>query len=300
MNRRRFLQNSFVSLALLPLAGRTGYARSPLLPGNPKTFQGAEVLAAILTKANTEGWTRQPIGQLTGSVGLELRGIPYVGGTLELYEDREVCSANLLGLDCVTFYESALAIAQMIKAGEHSADDLLASIAHMRYRNGKVTDYASRLHYVSEWFTDNAAKGVVEVVSQSLPGAETYEKRIDFMSTHVDAYKQLKANPAMVTEIKAAEQRLNKQTRYYIPKAHIRKAQPQLKTGDIVGITTSIKGLDVSHTGLCYRDSEGVLRLLHASLTKKEVILDSELHTYIADNSKQTGIIVARPLEPTN
>ena len=74
-------------------------------------------------------------------------------------------------------------------------------------------------------------------------------------------------------------------------------AQPLLKTGDIVGVTTSIDGLDCAHAGLCKRDASGVLRLLHGSTTQKAVILDAELATYLGRVSTHTGIMVARPLE---
>jgi hypothetical protein len=70
-----------------------------------------------------------------------------------------------------------------------------------------------------------------------------------------------------------------------------------LRTGDIVGITTAIDGLDCAHAGLCYRDERGALRLLHASTTQKAVVLDEDLGTYLAGVSTHTGIMVARPLE---
>lgn len=297
MNRRHFLRTSLFSLAVIPVASRTGIGRSLLYPGGSREFQGQDVLSSLINKAKVDGWKNKPIGQLMGLIGMELRGTPYVAGTLELYDDREVCSANLLGLDCVTFYEVVLGVARMIKADQHTPQDLLAQLTLMRYRNGNLTDYASRLHYTSEWFADNAAKGIVEIITESLAGSEKYTKRIDFMSTHISAYKQLKNNPAMVKEIQAVEKTLNETTRYYVPKVNIKKAAPELQTGDIIGITTSIKGLDVSHTGLCYRDEKGTLRLLHASLTQKKVVLDTELHTYLAGNAKQTGIFVARPLD---
>ena len=76
-------------------------------------------------------------------------------------------------------------------------------------------------------------------------------------------------------------------------------AQPLLMTGDIVGVTTAIEGLDCAHAGLCYRDQAGRLRLLHASTTRRAVILDEELATYLGRVSTHTGIMVARPLEVT-
>jgi len=59
---------------------------------------------------------------------------------------------------------------------------------------------------------------------------------------------------------------------------------------------TAIPGLDCSHSGLCHRDRQGVLRYLHASSTRKEVVLAEELSVYLTSVSKHTGIMVARPL----
>lgn len=300
MNRRLFLRSTLLSVAGTALLHRIGNGRPLPFPETPKEFQGEKTFERILKKAGEKNWKEKPIGELMGAIGLELLETPYVGGTLELHEDQEVCSANLLQLDCVTFFESVLGMARMIKLGQTASSDLLGQLTRMRYRNGVVTDYTSRLHYVSEWYTDNEKKEVVTVVTPTLPKAEKYPKRINFMSTHVDAYKQLKASPAMVEQIKEVEKGLNAVERSYIPKGFIGETEKNLQTGDIVAITTTIDGLDVSHTGLCYRDEKGVLRLLHASLTKKKVTLDVRLHDYLAGNTKQTGIMVARPKEVTS
>ena len=70
-----------------------------------------------------------------------------------------------------------------------------------------------------------------------------------------------------------------------------------LKNGDIIATTTSIDGLDVTHTGYVYK-SEGGTYFLHASSKSKEVIVSGEeLQEYVASDSKKTGIMVARPLE---
>lgn len=297
MNRRLFLRSTILTAAGTALASRTGFGTLFPIPEGSIEFEGENVLERILEKAGAQNWREKPIGDLMGAIGMELLDTPYVGGTLELYDDREVCSANFLKLDCVTFFESVLAVARAVKLGSTTSADVLEQLRLMRYRDGVVTDYTSRLHYVSEWYTDNESKKIVTVITPSLPGAEKYDKRIDFMSTHVDAYKQLKANTGMVEKIREIEKRLNGMERYYVPKREIGAAEKDLRTGDIVAITTTIPGLDVSHTGLCYRDAKGTLRLLHASLTKKKVTLDARLHDYLAGNTKQTGIMVARPSE---
>jgi len=258
---------------------------------------GEKTFAELLAQAREGRWSERAIGARVGAVGMALRRTPYVDGTLELYDDREVCSVNLSGLDCVTFFESALALARMLKRDVHTPESLLTEVAYTRYRNGRVTDYASRLHYMSDWFFDNQAKRVVRVITGDLPGAAPFTKRVSFMSAHPEAYRQLRANQEMVGKITRVEADINARATQYLPKEKVAAAREFLKTGDIVGITTTIDGLDCSHSGLCYRDEGGVVRLLHASTTKKAVVLDEDLASYLAGVSTHTGIMVARPLE---
>lgn len=65
-----------------------------------------------------------------------------------------------------------------------------------------------------------------------------------------------------------------------------------IKNGDIIAITTNIKGLDVVHTGFaCWVD--GKLHLLHASSVMKKVILDSQtLFEYSKNKKAHTGVRV--------
>ena len=53
-----------------------------------------------------------------------------------------MCSVDLRGLDCVTFFELALAFARILKHGERTPDALLAEVTFLRYRGGQLTDYA--------------------------------------------------------------------------------------------------------------------------------------------------------------
>jgi hypothetical protein len=259
--------------------------------------EGLDVFARLLTQARRETWRERPIGERTSAVGLALRRTPYVDATLELYEDREVCSVDFRGLDCVTLYESALAFARMLRRGGGTPEALLAEVTFTRYRGGQLTDYASRLHYTSDWIADNEAKRVVRVVTSELPGAVRFTKRVDYMTTHPQAYRQLRANPDLVQKIARVEDEINARETLYLPKAAVAAAQRYLRTGDIIGVTTTLDGLDCAHTGLAYRDERGVLRFLHASTTKKAVVLDGGLAAYLAGVATHTGIMVARPLE---
>jgi len=304
MSRPRPERRAFLVFAGRALAGAgalamTGPRRPWAGTRDAKVFEGRAVFERLLAQARERRWSELPIGERIGAVGMALRQTPYVASTLELYDDREVCSVDFRGLDCVTFFELALAFARMLKRGERAADALLAEVAFLRYRGGQVTDYASRLHYLTDWFFDNQAKRVVRVISPELPGAERFTRRVSFMSTHPDAYRQLKASPEQLAKIAQREGEINARATFYVPKDKVASAQRFLLTGDIVGITTTIDGLDCAHSGLVYRDEAGTPRLLHASTTRNAVVLDEDLATYVASVRTHSGIIVARPLEAT-
>jgi len=292
-------RRAFLTLALAG-AGAFAFARPDPAPAGDRdtgVFAGREIFDRLLAQARERSWSELPIGERIGAVGMALRQTPYVAATLELHDDREVCSVDFRGLDCVTFFEIALAFARMLKRGGRTPEALLAEITFIRYRRGQLTDYASRLHYLSDWFVDNQDKRVVRLITPELPGAERFTRRVDFMSTHPGAYRQLKASPAQVQKIALVEAEINARATRYLPSEKVAAAQRRLMTGDIVGVTTTIDGLDCAHSGLCYRDDAGVPRLLHASTTRNAVILDEAVATYVASVRTHSGIMVARPLE---
>src|SRR5436309_14219437 len=213
-----------------------------------RLFAGQETFERLLGLARAGAWSELPIGERIGAIGMALRQTPYVAATLELYDDREVCSVDFRGLDCVTFFELALALARMLKR-ERTPDALLAEVTFLRYRGGQLTDYASRLHYVSDWFVDNQAKRVVRLITPEPPGAERFTRRVHFMSTHPGAYRQLKASPDQVAKIALVEAEINARLTHYLARDKVAAAQRLLLTGDIIGITTPTDALDCPHPG---------------------------------------------------
>ena len=297
LERRAFFTMVGKTLASAGLLAAVGPARVSAGTQDPKVFEGREVFDRLLNLARERRWRDLPIGGRIGAIGMALRQTPYVASTLELYDDREVCSVDFRGLDCVTFFELVLAFARILKRGERTPEALLAEVTFLRYRGGQLTDYASRLHYLSDWFADNQVKHVVRVITPELPGAERFTRRVSFMTTHPGAYRQLKASPDQIAKIARVEAEINARTTYYLPREKVAAAQRLLMTGDIIGVTTTIEGLDCAHSGVCYRDDAGVPRLLHASTTRNAVILDEDLATYVASVRTHSGIMVARPLE---
>lgn len=287
MTRRDFLLAAS-TLALVP---------SSAFAQKEDFFTGKDIFASIIAKAKAGSWEKLAMGDLVGKVATEFLGTPYVGFTFEIFDDREVCVINLKGLDCATFYEASLAIARTIKSGRLTEGEFQKQTQRIRYRGGRLNGYVSRLHYAIDYFHDNEVKGIVHIVSEDLPGAEIFDKKLSFMTKHFDKYRQLKANPSLVPQITKTEDDVNARRNFYVPKEKVADAEILLKTGDLIGLTTTTDGLDVSHTGICYRDEKDVLRFMHASSVRKEVILDGRLSDYLAKAKINTGIIVARPLE---
>jgi len=287
MTRREFLVSG-TGLILLP---------NLVFGQNEDFFKGKAIFHKILDLAKSGDWQRLPIGELVGMVGMQFLGTPYVGQTFEIFDDREVCVIDLEGLDCATFYEASLAIARTIKTGRPTQSELTRQVTRIRYRSGKMNGYLSRLHYACDYFYDNELKGILNVVTDDLPGAQPFPHKVSYMSSHPDQYRQLKANPALVPAMAKLEAAINGRKTFFLPKEKVAENEILLKTGDILGLTTTREGLDVSHTGLCYRDKDGVLRFMHASSVRKEVILDGRLSEYLAKAKINDGILVARPLE---
>lgn len=298
MTRRDLLR--YASLGTVGILGSSALAKvAPWIQEQYSHFDGQEMLAQIVAKSNASDWNKLPIGELIGKIALELKGLPYVGFTLEISKDVEYCVVNLKGLDCVTFFEDALCMARMIKRGRSSPEDLLAEIRITRYRGGHMGDFTTRLHYTTDWFVDNEAKGVVKILTPELPGAEAFTQKVGIMSTHPENYRQLASHPNLVQDIQLAEEAINARSLKYLPMEKLEAAEPLLQTGDIVGVTTTQEGIDIAHTGLCLKDESGVVHFMDASSSRlrMRVTVEPEISKCLNWSSKLTGVMIARPLE---
>jgi hypothetical protein len=247
--------------------------------------------------AAKESLQKRPVGEVMVAIGASFIATPYVANTLEMPGDERLV-VNLRGLDCVTLVENTLALSRCIKMGAHTFDEFKSELKFIRYRGGLLNGYPSRLHYFSDWINDNETKNVVRNITQEIGGVP-YEKTLAFMSTHPDSYNQL-SNQRYLEKTIEIESEINFRQHYYIPKEQLRSIEQKIEPGDIIGITTSIEGLDIVHTGMAIR-TNGVLKYLHAPLSKGKVQISEEpLVEYLASHTNQTGIMVARPLELTS
>ncbi len=215
---------------------------------------------------------------------------PYTPQTLEKGES-ETLVINLREFDCTTFIESSLALALSLNEQNPVFCDFEKNIEKIRYQKGSLTDYSSRLHYFTQWASDNCKKGIITDVTRNY-GGTLYSKNIHFMSQNTYAYAALKNDSILVEKIKKIEEEISKIERYYIPKQHIASIENELKEGLIVAFTTNIEGLDIIHTGIITRQNDST-KLLHASSDFGKVVISNEtLSKYIASNQLQTGIML--------
>lgn len=236
-----------------------------------------------------------PVNQIIIEIGKSFLGTDYIANSLEKGEEEKLV-VHLTGLDCYTFLESSLVFARCIKEGKKSFDDYQNELTNIRYRNGKRGEYPSRLHYFSDWIFDLNKRGIGKDITKEI-GGKPYDKKINFMSAYVDAYRQLKSNPKYVGEIAEIEKEISSRKYFYIPQEEILKVEDKIQSGDIIGITTNVEGLDIAHTGIAIRMEDGRIHLMHApNVGYKVQITEKPLSDYIKGNKKQTGIMVLRAI----
>ena len=216
-------------------------------------------------------------------------GNPYVAHTLEQTPEKLVC--NLAEFDCYTFVESVLAIT-LARHHLKSYLEFQTTLRQMRYREGRIEGYGSRLHYFLEWKFQGEVKGLFDDVTEELGGTKI-QPSINFMTSHRAAYAGLVEEKDFLTT-QEVEAKLSSKSWHYLPKKEVEGIEPKLQDGDIIGITSGIEGLDFNHEGFVVKRN-GRAYLLHASLEAKKVIVAAEtLSDYLQRVKKHSGIVVLR------
>jgi len=257
------------------------------------TAEDSIIFVRTMAWAGQENLATEPIGEIIARVAERFVGAPYVPNTLDLEGDERLI-VNLRTFDCVTLVESTLAIARLIRAGSDSYADFRRELQQVRYREGVLNGYVSRLHYFSDWIADNEQRGLMRDVTADIGGVRE-DERIDFMSRNAGSYRQL-SDPAVLASVREMEARVTQRVRHVVPQNRIAEVASAIRNGDIIAATSSIEGLDVAHTGFAFwRD--GRLHLLHAPLVGTVVeISERPLAERILRIGTQDGIMVARPL----
>lgn len=278
------MKNLFIAFALLLLP--LGMSAQKISDGS---IQKYEKISKILLENN-----QKSVPELMIIAAKQMLGTEYVAGTLEVIPEE--LKVSLVETDCILLVESCLAMALNAKKGLTSPDDLCETVQSLRYRNGVVEGYASRLHYTSEWIRQGEANGIFKEITGELSGNNLSGQKFSYMSEHSDAYKQLKGNPAETARIAQMEKELNKHEDYYvIPKEMVSEIEGELKDGDILGFNTSVKGLDIAHVALVYKKENGDVGFIHASQVEGKVVIDKKsIAEYVMGRKSNNGIRIIR------
>lgn len=237
------------------------------------------------------------IDEVLQAVSSKLLGATYRAGLLDIGESEKLF-VSLTEFDCVLFVETVLAFSRNLRSPDPTYENFIQKVQEVRYESGKLDGYCSRLHYFSAWIRDNQKRNIVRDLTAELGGIPL-NKTLNFMSTNWRKYSRIKDNENNYQCILAMEQEIKRSLEFdglrYIPTSKIHSIYPLLKAGDIIAVTTDIKGLDATHTGLVYFTPTGI-GLIHASPSGK-VEISPDLQRYIERVDSAIGIMVARPTD---
>ncbi|MBV6420778.1 MAG: hypothetical protein DAHOPDDO_02035 [Ignavibacteriaceae bacterium] len=241
--------------------------------------------------------SQKPINEVLVEIGKSFIGTDYLAHGLETDGDEQLV-INLFGLDCTTFVENVLVLSRCVKEKQTSFEDYLEELQFIRYRDGIINGYPSRLHYFSDWIYNNVSKGIVEDITEQI-GGTAIQFKLNFMSTHPESYKQLNENPDLIPQIKIQEEEISSRIYYYIPKDEVELKEKFINVGDIIAITTTVEGLDIGHLGIAVKLDDERIHLLHAPTVNTKVHITKEpLSDYLMKYKRHSGVIVLKPLEP--
>lgn len=115
------------------------------------------------------------------------------------------------------------------------------------------------------------------------------------MTVEPGNYRQLPAHLELIPKIRTFEDQVNARPMMFI------RMQKLVKTGDIVGVSTTEAGIDIAHTGLVYRDANGVAHFMDGSSgkdTMRVTIEPGPIGEALNWSVKLNGAMFACPLEP--
>src|SRR5919199_1740358 len=177
------------------------------------------------------------------NIGKQFLGKPYVPHTLDINPTEQLV-VNIREFDCTTYLETVLALTLAYHDIVEKSSALPARprqinpvqleqafhnyLTQLRYRDGRIDGYASRLHYFSDWLRDNERKGLLTDVTCDLPGSISVAKPVSYMTAATYKYPALR-DPAIYKQVALTEATLSQQPFGFIPKKNIRLAESQLR-----------------------------------------------------------------------
>lgn len=248
-------------------------------------------LTDILTRLRADRSLRP--GQRVAMAAREFVGTPYVAHTLE--HEPEMLTVNLDELDCTTFAETVTALAYTAGEQRTAWQDFVYNLRMLRYRGGVADGYASRLHYICDWATDNVHNGMLTDATRLMPQYFYVVRSIDFMSNHRDSYPALK-DSVEFEKIRQVENGFRNHRFPYVKTGDLgrKDTQAALREGDILAFVSNLKDLDVTHMGLLVREGNE-WHVIHASSTNGRVeVSKGSLADFVRRNRGWIGVRIFR------
>jgi len=259
----------------------------------PKQWIGESEDSIFVTNLLAEVKSGKPIKSLPLYFARKFVGRPYVAHTLEVGDDHDVV-VNTRQLDCTTLVENVVALTICTQSGKCTFGDFVDTLERLRYRNGRMDGYTSRLHYFTDWIEDNTEAGFVTEKQAPIPPFTAKQTvMVGYMTAHPKAYKALSEHPEYIKKIAESEERLKGRKYRYIPKSKVANTsimRSAVKDGDIIAITCNKAGLDIAHLGFAVWRKDG-LHLLNASMIHHKVVDEPmTLYRYLQNHKSHTGI----------
>lgn len=288
----------FFLLLILLQSIEVAFAQSqPVSYSREDSLRVVELLQLGAKELSDSKSTSRPT-PLTLFYARKLMDLPYVGQTLEIKGKEEHLAINLHALDCTTLVENCCALALTTSHGSTRWQDYISWLRKLRYDGGKIDGYKSRNHYFSQWIESGERQGLVSEVVPPAKLSVPMKLSLTYMSDHPDSYPLLKVDMQERKLIGEMEKKASGKTVRYVPKDRVGQSKKVLSfihDGDIIAITTSKQGLDVSHVGFAVWGTDGRLHLLNASSIHKKVVLEPmTLYQYMQKHPSQTGIRIVR------
>ena len=264
-------------------------------------FHNIDTDTTRITEILTEVLRNDPgtPGGRVEAIGRMFIDVPYVGHTLEVDSGMpEVLTVDIDQLDCTTYVETVLAMAKTVGEQRSSWRDFVYNLENIRYRNGELDGYPSRLHYNSDWVINNAYRGNLKDVTPLFPKYNYVTKSINFMTSNRDKYVAL-SDSANYERIREIENGYRNHRYPYVKTIDLgnKATKAAFQPGDIVALTTSLKNLDVTHLGIVVI-IDGEPYLMHASSSVGKVTVTTvPLDEFMRRNRSLTGVRVIRLIE---
>ena len=152
--------------------------------------------AAMVTSVSAQG------GKDMLSNGIKYLDVPYVAHTLEADGPEELV-INCDEVDCTTLVEYVLAetLTPKLADGDISESAFADNLQKIRYRDGKIDGYTSRLHYIADWINNGVRNGFLQDVTGAM-SPDTERLSISYMSSHPQLYKQLANSPENIAKMR--------------------------------------------------------------------------------------------------